>query len=124
MTAPTDPMVSTLRAGLTSKCPRCGKGRLFAGFLTVAPRCNACGLDFSGVESADGPAVFTILIVGFAVVFAALYVETVYRPSYWVHAALWLPAIVIGSLAILRPLKATLIALQYRHGILISDDPE
>ncbi|MFQ5533946.1 MAG: DUF983 domain-containing protein [Sphingomonadales bacterium] len=102
-------------AGLGSKCPRCGRGKLFNGFLDVAKECPACGLDYSGVDSGDGPAVFAILIIGFAVVGAALFVEIVYSPPYWVHAALWLPTIVIGSLAVLRPLKATLIALQYKY---------
>lgn len=114
MTTPPPP-VSPLMAGLGSKCPRCGRGKLFNGFLDVAKECPACGLDYSGVDSGDGPAVFAILIIGFAVVGAALFVEIVYSPPYWVHAALWLPTIVIGSLAVLRPLKATLIALQYKY---------
>ncbi len=106
---------SFLSAGLRGRCPRCGRGRLFAGYLTVAPRCAVCGLDFSQVDSGDGPAVFIILIVGFLVVGAALVTEILFHPPYWLHLVLWIPAILGGSLGLLRPLKATFIALQYRH---------
>src|SRR5437764_1489112 len=57
--------------GLRSRCPGCGEGRLFQGFLTLRPSCERCGLDYSFADSADGPAVFVIMISGFIVVFAA-----------------------------------------------------
>jgi uncharacterized protein (DUF983 family) len=60
--------------GLRCRCPRCGKGKLFDGFLTMAPRCEHCGLDYSFVDTADGPAFFVMFISGFVVVFAALLV--------------------------------------------------
>ncbi|MFO0989108.1 MAG: DUF983 domain-containing protein [Alphaproteobacteria bacterium] len=109
------PPVSPLAAGLGCKCPRCGRGRLFKGFLAVAPACEACGLDLEKHDSGDGPAVFVILILGFVVVGLALWVELRYEPPFWVHAALWVPLIVIGALLMLRRFKATLIALQYKH---------
>jgi uncharacterized protein (DUF983 family) len=101
--------------GLRGRCPRCGEGRLFQGFLTLRPRCEHCGLDFGFADAGDGPAVFVILIGGFIVVFAAMIVEILYQPPYWVHAALWLPLILIVTLAPLRPIKGLLIALQYHH---------
>jgi uncharacterized protein (DUF983 family) len=107
--------VSTLRAGLTCRCPRCGRGRLFSGFLTVAPVCAACGLDLSHHDSGDGPAVFVILVVGFAVVALALILETTFQPPTWLHMTIELPLILAGSLGLLRPFKATLVALQFRH---------
>lgn len=109
------PSVSPLRAGLTSSCPRCDKGRLFSGFLTIAPKCDHCELDFRFADSGDGPAIFIILFAGFVVVTAALAVEVIYQPSYWIHAALWLPLTALLSLGLLRPFKATLVALQFRH---------
>lgn len=107
--------VSPWVAGLSCRCPRCGKGRLFDGFLALAQRCPVCGLDYSFADSGDGPAVFITLIVGFIVTGAALIVEIRYAPSYWVHAALWIPLGVGLPLLILRPFKATLIALQYAN---------
>ena len=101
--------------GLRGRCPRCGEGRLFQGFLTLRPRCERCGLDFTFADAGDGPAVFVILIGGAIVVGAALITEVVYQPPYWVHAMLWLPLILLVTLAPLRPIKGLMIALQYHH---------
>ena len=97
------------------RCPRCGRGRLFTGFLTLAPRCEACGLDYGFADAGDGPAVFVILLVGLVVVAAAVIVEFVWRPPYWLHALLWIPTTLALSLGLLRPLKGLLIALQFHH---------
>lgn len=102
-------------AGLACRCPRCGKGRLFTGFLALAPGCDACGLNYSFIDAGDGPAVFIILLAGFVVVVAALVVEVVYQPPFWLHAVLWGPLILITTLGPLRPMKGVLIALQYHH---------
>ena len=106
---------SPLAAGLVGRCPGCGKGKLFTGFLGLRPRCEACGLDYSFADSGDGPAVFVILLAGFVVVFAALVVEIIYQPPFWLHALLWGPLILLVTLLPLRPMKGLLIALQYHH---------
>jgi uncharacterized protein (DUF983 family) len=110
-----DASSSPIMAGLLGRCPRCGKGRLFEGFLTVRPRCESCNLDFSFADSADGPAVFVSFLSGVIVAVAALAVELLYAPPYWVHALLWVPLILITTLLPLRPAKGLLIALQYHH---------
>jgi uncharacterized protein (DUF983 family) len=112
--SPDYPHVSPLYAGLLGRCPRCGKGRLFHGYLAVPERCEVCGLDYAFANSGDGPAVFIILIAGFIVTGAALIVEVSYQPPLWVHAALWLPIGIGLPLLLLRPFKATLVALQYK----------
>ena len=92
---PLEPLASLrdpIKKGLTCRCPRCGRAKLFQGFLTLKPRCEACGLDYSFVDAGDGPAVFVILLAGFIVVFSALLVEFRYEPPFWVHALLWIPA--------------------------------
>ncbi len=101
--------------GLAGRCPRCGEGHLFQGFLSLRACCEKCGLDYSFADSGDGPAVFVILIGGFIVVFTAMVTEIVYQPPYWVHAALWLPLIIIVTIAPLRLIKGLMIALQYHH---------
>jgi len=106
---------SPVVAGLCGRCPRCGKGKLFDGFLALAPRCEVCGLDYSFVDSADGPAFFVMFFAGFIVAGSALAVEVLYEPPYWVHALLWTPLILVTTLAPLRPVKGLLIALQYHH---------
>jgi uncharacterized protein (DUF983 family) len=112
---PSHPPVPSYVAGVTCRCPRCGKGKLYSGFLTVRPSCEVCGLDYSFIDAGDGPAVFIILFAGFVVVGSALVVETMYQPPYWVHAALWLPLVLLTTVLPLRPLKGILIALQYQH---------
>jgi len=102
-------------AGWRGRCPRCGEGRLFEGFLTVAPHCQNCGLDYSFADSGDGPAVFIMMIVGFIVVGLALIVEFNFHPPYWVHAIIWIPLVLGLSIGLLRPLKGLMIAQQYRH---------
>jgi uncharacterized protein (DUF983 family) len=110
-----DKSPSPIAAGLSACCPRCGKGKLFNGFLALRPRCDHCGLDFSFADSADAPAFFVMFISGFIVAGSALAVEIVYAPPYWVHALLWAPLILLTTLAPLRPVKGLLIALQYHH---------
>ncbi|MGC2408645.1 MAG: DUF983 domain-containing protein [Methyloceanibacter sp.] len=108
-------LASTLGAGFVGRCPACGRGKLFSGYLTLAPRCSSCGLDYDFADAGDGPAVFVILVAGFIVVGAALLVEVAYAPPYWVHAALWGPLAVLLPLLLLRSFKGALIGLQYKH---------
>jgi uncharacterized protein (DUF983 family) len=88
---------------------------LFEGFLTVRSRCPACGTDLSAQDSGDGPVAFIVLIVGAIVVGLALIAEVRYEPPIWLHLLLWLPLTIVLVLALMRPLKAILIALQYKH---------
>jgi len=106
---------SPFASGLLGRCPRCGEGRLFQGFLALCPRCERCGLEFSFADSADAPAFFVMFISGFIVAGSALAVEILYSPPYWVHALLWAPLILITALLPLRPIKGLMIALQYHH---------
>jgi uncharacterized protein (DUF983 family) len=112
------PPVPVVRAALLCRCPRCGRGPLFTGLLAVRPTCPDCGLDLSAQDAGDGPAVFVIFFLGMIVVGLAAWLELKFGPPLWVHMLLWTPLIVVGAVAMLRPLKAGLIALQYRHNIL------
>lgn len=107
--------VSPYVTGLLGKCPRCGKGHMFQGFLKLAKQCEVCGLDLEWADSGDGPAVFVMTIAGFIVVGAALWVEVAYQPPYWVHIAIFLPLTAIVCAGLLRPAKGLLIALQYAN---------
>jgi uncharacterized protein (DUF983 family) len=106
---------SPVSAGLKGRCPRCGEGRLFSGFLKIAPKCQACGMDFNFADSGDGPAVFIILLAGFAIMGGVLWLEFTYEPPFWVHMVIWLPLTVAVCLALLRPMKGLAVALQYAN---------
>ncbi len=117
------PVVPLLRAALACRCPRCGQGRLFTGLLSVRQACEVCALDLSAQDAGDGPAVFAILFLGMVVVGLAALVEINFSPPIWVHLLLWAPLILVGAVVMLRPLKAGLIALQYRHRLLGTAPP-
>jgi uncharacterized protein (DUF983 family) len=105
---------SALR-GLACRCPRCGEGKLYDGFLNLRPNCATCDLDYAFIDAGDGPAIFIIMIAGAIVVAAALIVEVKYQPPFWLHAALWGPLILATTLLPLRAMKSLLIALQFHH---------
>lgn len=109
------PPQSPYSTGLTGRCPRCGQGRLFTSFINLAPKCDACGLDYKFADSGDGPAVFVTLFAGFLVLGAALWTELNYEPPFWVHMVIFMPLTLIVCLGLLRPLKGLLVALQYRN---------
>ncbi|CAH1669524.1 DUF983 domain-containing protein [Chelatococcus asaccharovorans] len=109
---PPQPPIAT---GLAGRCPRCGQGKIFNGFIALKPRCQSCGLDFSFADSADGPAVFIMLIGGFIVCGLALWLEVSFEPPWWVHLFTTFPVALIVCLGMLRPLKGVMVALQYHH---------
>ena len=108
------PLLSPVSTGLRCRCPRCGQGRLLH-LLSVREACERCGLDFRAHDAGDGPAVFVILLLGALVVPMALFAEVKLEPPMWFHAVVWPPVILVLAIAMLRPLKGLLVALQYRH---------
>ena len=108
-------LARSVMTGLQGRCPSCHKGSLFSGFLTVGKTCPECGLDYGFADAGDGPAIFVILFSGFIVVGAALVVEVIYQPPFWLHALLWGPLILAVTLLPLRLMKGLLIVLQHHH---------
>ncbi|CAL80303.1 conserved hypothetical protein; putative membrane protein [Bradyrhizobium sp. ORS 278] len=121
-------LAQTILRGLACRCPRCGQGKLFEGFLNLRKRCEACDLDYAFIDTGDGPAIFIMMLAGAIVVGAALIVEVKYQPPFWVHAALWGPLILVTTLLPLRAMKSLLIALQFHHkaapGRLVDKTPQ
>jgi uncharacterized protein (DUF983 family) len=109
------PTTSVLAAGLKGRCPRCGRGALFRNGLVLRERCDSCGLSCAFADSGDGPAVFAIFILGFLILGGALLLEFKVGPPAWVHVALWGIVTPLLAFFLLRVLKATLIALQFKH---------
>ncbi len=102
-------------AALKCRCPACGKGKLYQSLLKVAPRCAECGLNLTQHEQGDGPAFLAVLIVGALTAIGAVILDMKLEPPLWVHAAIWIPFVMIGSVLSLRWLKAALIATQYSY---------
>jgi uncharacterized protein (DUF983 family) len=114
--APSPPQApSPFACGFKGRCPRCGKGALFGAGLSLREGCGRCGLSFAFADAGDGPAVFAIFILGFLVLSGALFVEFKLGAPAWVHVVLWGLLTPLLAFAVLRVLKATLIALQYKH---------
>ena len=113
--AAVDPQVSPLRAGLRGRCPRCGKGALFDGFLTLRSACNACGLSYAFADPADGPAFVVISFGCIPAIVVTLAIQIAIAPPFWVHLLTSLPFTVLTSLAPLRPLKGWFVASQYMN---------
>jgi len=109
------PPVSPYKAGLDCKCPRCGRGALYKTYLGLNERCEACGLDYAKADPGDGPAVFVSFIVGFIAVAIAFVARFVFYAPIALAFVIAGGAAIILILALLRPLKAILIALQHRH---------
>ncbi len=109
------PPVSALSAGLGLRCPRCGEGKLFKSYLKVADACGVCGLDLSAEDSGDGPAVFVIFVVGFLAALLVVLMEFVIGAPMLASILVVCLFVIVGTLALLPPFKAVLIALQYRH---------
>ncbi|MBL8641339.1 MAG: DUF983 domain-containing protein [Alphaproteobacteria bacterium] len=110
--------LSALITSLSCRCPRCGKGDLFhpgLGHLTLQDKCNTCGLDLKKNDSADGPAVFLIFVLGAILVPLALVFESIFSPPLWLHAFLWGGLALTITIASLKPLKSLVISIQYRH---------
>ena len=109
--------ISLFTAGMQCRCPQCGKGKLFRGAfnLDLEDSCSSCGLSYKFIDTGDGPAVFVIMGLGFLMLGAALILEFTVHPPIWVHGLLWVPATFALAFGMLRPLKALLIALQFRH---------
>jgi uncharacterized protein (DUF983 family) len=106
-----------MRRGLRGRCPACGEGHMFRAFLKVADNCPACGEELHHQQADDFPAYLVILIVGHILVPIVLLVETVFAPPIWVHWALWIPAVLGLTLALIQPVKGAVVGLQWAGGM-------
>jgi uncharacterized protein (DUF983 family) len=77
--------------------------------------CPSCGLDFTKNDSADGPAVFLMFILGFLFVPLAVIIDFQYHWEFWLHMLVWPLVMGIIIILLLRPLKSLVIAIQYRY---------
>jgi uncharacterized protein (DUF983 family) len=107
------PHLSPLTTGMAGKCPRCGRGKLFNGYLTVAPSCTSCGLSFAFADAGDGAAWFVMLFVCVVGVGSIVGIEIAYSPAFWVHLLIAIPILILAPLFLLRPVKGFLLCQQW-----------
>jgi len=121
------PGLDPMRTGIRGRCPRCGKGHLFAGFLKMQDECEVCGLSYAFADPADGPAFFVICFGCVPAVIFALMLEIKYSPPVWVHLVTSLPFLLATCLIPLRPLKGWLVCSQFffkaREGRIVTVSP-
>ena len=104
---------TAMKRGFRGRCPRCGEGKLFRAFLKVDNNCSVCNLDFTPHRADDLPAYLVIVIVGHLVVPTALMIETNYSPPVALQLAIYLPLTLVLSLALLQPVKGTVVGMQW-----------
>lgn len=107
------PALPPMQTGVRGRCPRCGQGHLFNGFLTLAPKCEACGLDYSFADPADGPAFFVICFACVPSVALAVWLEVAFGASLLTQFLVTGPFMLLTCVPPLRPLKGWLVASQY-----------
>ena len=107
------PMSVALWRGLRFRCPSCGVGAIFRGYVRVNEQCATCGLEFPIYRSDDAPAYFTIVIVGHLIVPAVLIAEQTMHPATWIHLVTWLPLTLLLTLLILPRVKGALLGMQW-----------
>ena len=112
-----------IRRGLSHRCPNCGEGHLFRGFLTIRTPCEVCGTDNTVYPSDDFPPYLTILAVGHVIIPAFMWVDFTYAPSLWLQAAVWLPATVLLCLALLPSMKGATVGLCWATHLIREDPP-
>ncbi|GAB5447354.1 DUF983 domain-containing protein [Gymnodinialimonas sp.] len=110
-------IIEAIARGSLCRCPSCGKGPLFQGFLTVNDMCPRCGEALHHHRADDAPPYIVTLIVGHVVVGLMLTYEMMRMPPMWVHAIIFLPMAVLMSLALLRPVKGALVGFQWAAGM-------
>lgn len=105
-----------LQRGLAGRCPHCGRGRLFSGYLKVVDACRSCGAPFHTENSGDGAAAFLTLAIGAIAVPMVLLIEFGLQWPIWINiplTCLVATGLVVG---LLPPSKGALIALELHHG--------
>ncbi|MGR3485528.1 MAG: DUF983 domain-containing protein [Paracoccaceae bacterium] len=99
--------------GLRRRCPNCGEGAMFDGYLAVRTHCPVCREELCHHRADDGPAYLTILVVGHLLAPAIHVSFTRFRPDPWVMAVVFTLLVVALSLYLLPRMKGMVVAIQW-----------
>ncbi|HWX48632.1 MAG TPA: DUF983 domain-containing protein [Roseomonas sp.] len=108
--------LTMLGRGAVNRCPVCGQGKVFQGFLRLVPECSHCHTRLGGLRADDAPPYFVIFIVGHLLLPPVFWVESTYQPPMWVHMAIWLPLFTIACTLMLRPVKGAVVGWMLKLG--------
>ena len=111
-----DTVWTALSRGARNRCPSCGEGAVFAGYLKVVPACTGCGAPLGRLRADDAPPYFTIFIAGHLLVPPVLWIERAYMPPMWLHMVVWLPLFAIACILLLRPIKGATLGWMMKLG--------
>lgn len=110
------PLKTALWRGARNRCPVCGEGKVFKGYLRVVDECASCGAPLGNLRADDAPPYFTIFIVGHLLLPPVLWIERAYMPPMWLHMVVWLPLFAVVTTLLLRPVKGATVGLMCRLG--------
>ena len=118
------PLWTALRRGVTGRCPVCGQGRIFNGYLSVAPECSVCHAPLGVLRADDAPPYIVIFLAGHLLLPPIFWIEKAYEPPMWLHMVVWLPLFAVVCTLLLRPVKGAVVAWMLRLGFADGDSPQ
>jgi uncharacterized protein (DUF983 family) len=118
---PMPSLATAIGRGLRGRCPACGKGRIFNGFLKVVDSCSECSAPLGLARADDAPPYFTILIVGHIIIPLLFLVDRGQELPLWAMSAIFLPLTLALTLGLIRPIKGGTVGLMLNLNMLKSD---
>jgi uncharacterized protein (DUF983 family) len=109
------PVFPALLRGVRLRCPQCGVGRLFEGYLTVRDACSHCGEAFHHHRADDAPPYIVVLILGHIGLPLAVWWMLAAEPPLWLYLAVVMPGAVLGALWLLPRAKGAIVAIQWAN---------
>ena len=106
-----------LRRGISRKCPACGEGGLFCGYLAVIPICPVCANDNEQYPSDDFAPYVTIFLVLHLMVPILLMADRAWGASMGLEMALALPIFAAATLVLLPFAKGAVIGFAWSRGV-------
>jgi len=110
-----------VRRGLAFRCPNCGIGHLFVGYLEIRSPCEVCHTDNNIYPSDDFPPYLTILVSGHIIVPLFILTDSRYELPFWIEGAIWLPIALILCLVLLPVMKGATVGLCWATDLIRQD---
>lgn len=110
---PDRPAWPAIRRGWRRRCPACGTGGLFDGYLTLHKTCPSCGEDLSHARADDGPAYLSILVTAKVMASLQLLAYQTWQPGPWVMVGAFSVGTVAMALWMLPRFKGLIVGVQW-----------